>query len=246
MRWILHSAIFLFLTALTLVGGLAWLPAVWTRSKALGFPLIYGCLWLLTVWTAPLAGREPLPCFGETLRMQSPFYCVTLRHFVDQEMAQVATRAAGAVKAQYPDTVTLALDGGFAFTGLPLLPHLSHDDGEKLDFAFYYTDQQGDYLSGKTRSPLGYFAFESLDAENCPAAWPTLRWDFRWAQGLFPERLLEPDRTRALIVALEGDARVRKIFVEPPLAQRLGVSGDKIRFQGCRAARHDDHIHVQL
>lgn len=112
MRWILHSAIFLFLTALTLVGGLAWLAAVWTGRKALGFPLIYGCLWLLTVWAAPLAGREPLPCFGDTLRMQSPFYCITLRHFVDQEITQVATRAAGAVKAQHPDTVTLALDGG--------------------------------------------------------------------------------------------------------------------------------------
>jgi hypothetical protein len=39
---------------------------------------------------------------------------------------------------------------------------------------------------------------------------------------------------------------VAKIFVEPPLAAQLGLSDPKIRFQGCRAARHDDHIHIQL
>ena len=37
-----------------------------------------------------------------------------------------------------------------------------------------------------------------------------------------------------------------KVFIEPHLADRLGATGEKIRFQGCRAARHDDHIHVQL
>ncbi len=39
---------------------------------------------------------------------------------------------------------------------------------------------------------------------------------------------------------------VEKIFVEPHLAERLGVQADTIRFQGCRAARHDDHIHMQV
>ena len=38
-----------------------------------------------------------------------------------------------------------------------------------------------------------------------------------------------------------------KILLEPHLAHRLGVEGrPNIRFQGCRAARHDDHIHVQI
>lgn len=37
-----------------------------------------------------------------------------------------------------------------------------------------------------------------------------------------------------------------KILIEPHIPARLGVSSRAIRFQGCRAARHDDHIHNQI
>jgi hypothetical protein len=60
---------------------------------------------------------------------------------------------------------------------------------------------------------------------------------------------LEPMRTRVAvdwIVDHADDLAVDRIFIEPHLAQRLGVSSPLVRFQGCRAARHDDHIHVQL
>jgi murein endopeptidase len=53
-------------------------------------------------------------------------------------------------------------------------------------------------------------------------------------------------RIAALINLFTADPRVIKIFVEPPLATRFNLSDPKIRFQGCRAARHDDHIHIQL
>jgi hypothetical protein len=40
----------------------------------------------------------------------------------------------------FPGTTTLYLDGNFPFlNGFPLLPHLSHSDGRKLDIAFYYS-----------------------------------------------------------------------------------------------------------
>ncbi|MGL4321023.1 MAG: hypothetical protein ACRCS3_09185, partial [Paracoccaceae bacterium] len=65
-------------------------------------------------------------------------------------------------------------------------------------------------------------------------------------QGLWPDRPLDGPRTAALIRLLAADPRVAKVFVEPPLAAALGLSDPKIRFQGCRAARHDDHIHFQL
>lgn len=45
---------------------------------------------------------------------------------------------------------------------------------------------------------------------------------------------------------LSAEPRVMKIFVEPHLQRKLGAYDAKIRFQGCRAARHDDHIHFQL
>jgi hypothetical protein len=246
MRVIGHGLVVLALTVLTQLGGLAWLLALGFRRRVLVFVLGYAALWGTAQVAAPVFGRVPLPCGGEVLRAQSFVYCALMRNFVAPEMLAVAEDAAAAVAAEYPGTVTLALDGGFPFLdGMPLVPHLSHDDGEKLDFAFYYADPKG-YAPGMTASPLGYFAFER-GKEQCPAVWATLRWDMGWFQPLVRDFLtLEPDRTRALIRVLAADARVGKVFVEPPLAARLGVAGAKIRFQGCRAARHDDHVHVQL
>lgn len=246
LRVALHLTLITGLTILTQVGGLAWALALFVKRRVLAFTLIYAAFWVGAVTLAPLAGRVPLPCTGEPLRLQSPAYCLMLRHFVTPDLAAVAEDAAEAVAAAYPGTITLALDGSFPFLdGMPLLPHLSHDDGEKLDFAFYYAEDSR-YLPGQTRSPIGYWAFETLHIQNCPPAFPTLRWDLAWLQPLLPDRPLEPERTRTLLQTLLDDPRVGRIFVEPPLAQHLGVQGPSLGFQGCRAARHDDHIHIQL
>jgi hypothetical protein len=251
----LHLGAIAVLTMLSQLGGLAWAGAMLvSRRKGLRmqgfllvFGLFYGLIWGAAQVTAPAFGRVPLPCSGAPLRMQSPLYCALMRNFVTPELRDVAMDAAHAVAAEHPGTITLALDGSLPFLdGLPLFPHLSHDDGEKLDFAFFYADATG-YAPGQTASPLGYFAFERAGAEQCPPAFPTLRWDMGWFQPLVRKDLtLERDRTATLIRVLMQDPRVAKIFVEPPLASALGLSGDKLRFQGCRAARHDDHIHIQL
>jgi hypothetical protein len=171
-----------------------------------------------------------------------------MRNFVTPEMRSVAEDAAVRVAAAFPGTVTLALDGGFPFLpGFPLLPHLSHDDGEKLDFSYVYVGDSGGAAPGETRSALGYFAFETLDeTDSCPSVWLTMRWSLRWLQPILRNLKLEPDKTAALARAFLADPRVDKVFIEPPLAAKLGLLDPKLRFQGCRAARHDDHIHVQL
>lgn len=51
---------------------------------------------------------------------------------------------------------------------------------------------------------------------------------------------------RAALQWLGHDDRVGKVFIEPHLKVKFGAESEKVRFQGCRAARHDDHIHVQL
>ena len=246
MRWIGHLLFALVLTALTQLGGLAWLGAVALGRRWLSFPLLYAVLWGLAFVLAPLFGREALPCVGEPLRMQSPVYCVLMRNYVTPQMADVARDAARTVEAAHPGTVTLALDGNFPFvTGFPLPPHLSHDDGEKLDFAFYY-QEDGAYLPGRTRAPLGYFAFEALEESFCRPVWISMRWDMRLLQPLLPKWEVDVLRVRSLTGALVRDERVSKIFVEPPLMERWGLRHEKVRFQGCRASRHDDHLHVQL
>ena len=35
------------------------------------------------------------------------------------------------------------------------------------------------------------------------------------------------------------------IFIEPHLKNRLKIGNNRIRFHGCKAVRHDDHIHFQ-
>ena len=239
-----HALIFVVLTVVTQVGGLVWLASRLFRWPLVAFAVIYTGVWAGVQVTAPLLGRVPVPCRGEVLREQSVLYCALMRNFVVPELKAVAEGAAARVAAEHPGTVTLALDGGFPFAGFPLLPHLSHDDGEKLDLAFSYAGPEGEYVPGLTRSPIGYFAFEALEARDpCPPVWLTLRWSW---QVPLRDAHLDPARTSALVRAVLADARVGKVFLEPALAERLGLADPGLRFQGCRAARHDDHVHVQL
>lgn len=67
-----------------------------------------------------------------------------------------------------------------------------------------------------------------------------------WLQGLWPDYHLEPRRMAGALKLLSDDERVSKVFLEPHLKSRFQADSSKIRFQGCRAARHDDHIHLQL
>lgn len=246
MRYLGHALIILALTLLTQLGGVAWLIALRFRRKLLAFLVTYAAIWATAHPLAYLTGRVAIGCFDTPLRMQSSAFCLLMRNYVTPEMKSVATDAATALAKTYPDTVTLTLDGGFPLlSGMPLLPHLSHSDGKKLDFAFYY-QSDGQYLAGKTRSPIGYWAYELGNETTCPPAWVTGRWNMHALQSFWPNRPLEPVRTTLLIKNLLADPRVTKAFLEPRLATQLGLADPKLRFQGCRAARHDDHLHIQL
>jgi hypothetical protein len=245
-RLALNAVVFLALTLLTQLGGVAWLIAIQFRHFWIVFAFVYAAFWGAAYNLAPALGRTSIACFGTELRMQSPLYCLLMRNYVAPELLDVAQAAASTVAQNYPGTITLALDGSFPFfDGMPLMPHLSHDDGEKLDFAFYY-QANSQYLPATTRSPIGYWAFELDDETTCPPAWLTGRWNMRALQSLWPNRPLEAARTTLLVKTILANPRVTKAFLEPPLAAQLGLSDPKLRFQGCRAARHDDHLHIQL
>ncbi len=117
-----HATLFIALTLLTQLGGIAWLIALRFRRRLPVFLVAYAALWTLAYTTSP---RTALPCFGEPLRMQSPLYCVLMRNYVTPDLADVAKDAATQMATTHPGTITLALDGSFPFlTGFPLLPHL--------------------------------------------------------------------------------------------------------------------------
>ena len=245
-RFVFNASIVGLLTLVSQVGGIAWLIALLFKRRSLVFGGTYVALTVATLWIAPLFGRVPITCgSGGPLQMQSWVYCVLNRQYVTPELRAVARDLAFALDKEFPGTITLALDANFPYiSGFPLLPHLSHNDGRKLDIAFFYRNSVG-YVRSATRSPIGYFAFED-GPSNCPPKPLTLRWNLEWLQGFW--RKLEPDRNRmiATLKWLAEDRRIRKVFLEPHLLKQYPVKSSKIRFQGCRAARHDDHIHIQL
>jgi hypothetical protein len=260
------------LTLLTQIGGLVMLlvwglsrlalpraMGAWLRAaiNALLFVIAYAAISALVVPPlAALAARVPLPCRAQPDRAfaaGSVLICALNRHYVVPDLVVVLNELSGEIERAFPGTTTLFLDANFPFLNrFPLLPHLSHSDGRKLDLAFYYADAEGRYLPAVTRSPIGYWAFEqpsASDASPCAArSWLSLRWDLDFLQDKFPDRVLEPRRTSAALQWLlsEGSRfKVDRVFVEPYLAARLGVASPALGFQGCRAARHDDHIHIQ-
>lgn len=266
-RVLLHALAIAFLTILTQVGGLIWLLALLVRhflplpsrlALLLLFFGLYATATIVIQQLAPLTGRVALSCFARhdsALAVRSPFYCALNRNYVTPELASIAMSFADHMARTFPGTKTLALDANFPFLhGFPLIPHLSHDDGRKLDLAFYYQDGSGKFRNGETRSPLAYFAFQQpVTGSPLPCAgrdrWLTLRWDMAWLQWVFHDWQLEPQRMREALRWLSNEGQshgIGKILIEPHIPASLGVSSSIVRFQGCRAARHDDHIHIQL
>ena len=246
LRFVVDAVLVMLLTLVTQIGGLAWLISRFFKRSKLAFCGLYLLMSVSASLIAPLFGRVALSCGGDgPLKVQSWAYCAANRNYVTPEMADVLHDAAAAMDERFPDVQVVVLDANFPFLdGFPLPPHLSHDDGEKADLAFFYRDETG-YLPGKTRSPIGYFAFEQ-GPTDCPSQARSMRWDLDFLQPFWTDDQLEPDRMREILRILSKDDRVGKIFIEPHLVTQLGVSHPKIRFQGCRAARHDDHIHLQL
>ena len=250
-----RGAVALVLTALSFVGGLAYLFALLFRRRVLAFLLFYcvfSALLLGAQWLAMDKGensRIPRSSVSfmthSILRPASPLYPILHRDWASPELRNIAMDLGRHMQTQFPGTITTTLDAGFPFSSLPLLPHLSHDDGEKLDLSLWWQDETGKYLPGKSKSPIGYWGYAS-GPTNCPQTWKDLRWDMAWLQSILPNYTLDKPRTRAALVWLANDPRVSKILVEPHILATLKLSHPKLKFQGCRAARHDDHIHIQL
>ncbi|WP_282607189.1 hypothetical protein [Pelagibius sp. Alg239-R121] len=260
------------LTLLTQVGGLVlWftlgIDAIISRrrynarklSMLAIFTILYGFSTVIIVPTAaPLFGRVALNCFADG---QHPYeansfaYCALNRHYVAPVTKQVLEQVSNQMARTHPGTLVSYLDAGFPFDlGIPLLPHLSHKDGRKLDLAFFYKSRPtGVSISKGGAWFIGYWAFAPawnlLRSEPVSPNDGFLRWRFDWLQWSFADSELDQMRTGDLIRILSQGPisdRVQKIFLEPYLAKHLNVQNSKIRFAGWNAARHDDHLHFQV
>ena len=145
------------------------------------------------------------------------------------------------------------LDANFPFINkFPLLPHLSHNDGKKIDISLVYETQNG-IITNKQKSVSGYGVFEAPKENEYDQINKCIRENFLYD---FPKHLtfgkinkkivFSEKGTKKLIKNILKSSDVGKIFIEPHLKNRINLKNQKIRFHGCGAVRHDDHIHIEL
>lgn len=253
-RVALHLMAIVLLTVLTQVGGACYaagLAAAAGRGARAGILVgltLYGALTVgILPSVAPRWGRVALPC--DLAGTASPaaaslLYCALNRHYGTPDVAAAMQRIAGAMDRRHPGSVVTYLDAGFPLPlQMPLIPHLSHRDGRAIDLALFY--------DGRARAgawPVGYFAFApaaSGEAAVCSRPGP-LRWSVDWLQPLFAGTRLDHQRTADLVLLAVADPAVSRALLHPGLASALGIGSGKLRFAGCHAARHDDHLHLVI
>lgn len=215
-------------------------PARWAVTLGSVFAYVAFIVLVLPLLAAPL-DRVPLPCAGDgPLAPRSLLFCLANRSYVRTALRDEAMAIAEDVRAHDADATVFYLDGAFPFGG-PILPHLSHGDGRRLDLALAF--------AGGTGSPIGYLGYAPLAAGEAPACAPSAidrRWDLDALQPLFGPPILDVPRTALILRAAVGRPGVGRVLIEPHVERALGVRSSEIQFQGCRAARHDDHMHLEL
>lgn len=202
--------------------------------------------------------RTPLPFFPtdeNPIKPASIIYCLSNRHYVSPEIKNMLIYVSKEMRKIDDSFKIVYMDANFPFLkGFPLLPHLSHNDGKKIDLAFIYKDSERKLIN-KSISILGYGICEEPNAEefNQPIQCENQGYiQYNLIKKITCQRkkkkyTFDLELNSIYIKLLSQNKSVEKIFIEPHLKQRLGlVSFDKIRFHGCGAVRHDDHIHVQI
>jgi hypothetical protein len=210
---------------------------------------------IVPVIAKPL-GRVPLP-LTETNHLQplNILTCFLNRNYVRPELKQTAFEVANQMNDKFPGTTTNYLDANFPFIDkFPLIPHLSHNDGKKLDLSFCYRDNKTNEPTNECPSFIGYgICEEPRPNEKNTADFCADKgyWQYSFmtkviSQDNKQDLTFDSDKTRELVNLFATQPTIGKIFIEPHLKTRLNLTSDKIRFHGCQAVRHDDHIHIQL
>ena len=254
------SYLFLFIlfSAITQIGGITLLLSLLISKKIkrnfngkrliifLSSYLLF--TFILVPNIAPIFGREKIK-FGKPTN----YLTVLLnRNYVKSELNTLLNTISQL--AHYENKDIHYLDANFPFfDGFPLLPHLSHKDGKKLDLSLVYETPDGT-ISNKQKSFSGYGVFEGPKAGE-PNQISKCK-DVGYSQYDYTKYLtfgsinndlhFSEKGTKLLVETILQFDNIEKIFIEPHLKQRLKLNHPKIRYHGCRAVRHDDHIHIQI
>lgn len=257
LKLIAHILFIILLTTLTQVGGLIWILALvisqkTKKRKYMVFPLLYLTFNLIIV--PPLAktfGKERLPVLNQELKPRNWIYPLLFRNYVVPKLKVELENAAKVLFITQNTTITY-LDANFPFfNDFPLLPHLSHNDGKKIDISFMYLNKERK-TTDKKPSVSGYGVYTNTE-NNSTSKYCINKgyWQYDITKyvsfGKINDLTLDKEKTKLLIKQLLANTSTQKIFIEPHLKQTLGLANEpKIRFHGCQAVRHDDHIHLEI
>ncbi|AXT49990.1 hypothetical protein D1818_03790 [Aquimarina sp. BL5] len=257
------ALIIIFLTLFTQVGGVIYLIIELIVKRTIkNYRLIKASVFMVTYliitfvivpYLAPAFGREKIKN-SDLIEACTLFTILSNRNYVTPELNVSLLKIAKIISKKHSNIKLIYLDANFPFMdGFPLPPHLSHNDGKKIDVSFIYTNNKRT-LTNQKPALLGYGVYEGPNPgeyDQIKACKKKGYWQYDFAKyltlGISNNQLkLSEKATKDLLLAIVNQQNVGKVFIEPHLESRLGVENPKIRFHGCQAVRHDDHIHLQL
>ena len=263
MKILLHILIFAFLTIITQLGGVIYLISVLAikknaKKRGLKRIVLFVGIYLFSTFiiipnVAPLLGREKIK-ETEFLEAHSFFYKLANRNYVKPELNRTIVKIAAEYGSQNRGMKMIYLDANFPFIDkFPLLPHLSHNDGKKMDISLIYETKNGE-LTNRKPSVSGYGIYEgpaTVEYNQTTYCKKNGYWQYDFSKHLTlgainKEILFSEKGTRKLVKLILNENSIDKLFIEPHLKKRLNLTNRKVRFHGCQAVRHDDHIHFQL
>ncbi len=263
MKKIKGFVIFLFLTLISQIGGVVYLLSASIAKRVntsfrfkkivIFIPVYFIFTFLLVPLIAPLFGREKV-VNNACIKPVSCYIVLLNRNYVTSEMNELLLNVSEKLNCQKTGIQLRYLDACFPFiNGFPLLPHLSHNDGKKIDLSLVYENANGEIIN-KSKSNSGYGVFVSRKPNEFNLA--ELAKINGYIQYDYPKYLtfgkinkelrFSEKGTKSLLKAILEEENIGKIFIEPNLKKRMNLSDKRIRFQGFGSVRHDDHIHIQL
>lgn len=261
MKTVLRIILFSFLTVLTQIGGIVYLFSVyisskWNKKFKLKTFTIFICLYffstlLIVPEIAPFFGREKVK-HSDIIQPTNYMTVLLNRNYVRPKLNELLAQTSKALKDA---GITIHyLDANFPFiNNFPLLPHLSHNDGKKIDLSLIYENENG-MISNEQRSISGYGVFENPKPSEFNQIEKCLNGGY--FQYDYPKYMTLGQINTHLIFSKKGTAQLinsilrnqelEKLFIEPHLKSRMDLNHPKIRYHGCKAVRHDDHVHIQI
>lgn len=175
-------------------------------------------------------GRVPLPYFHPQLKPLNYLTPLMNRHYVEKDLYDLLIDSSTILNQKYPNSIVAYMDANFPFiNNFPLLPHLSHNDGKKVDLTFLYrkiNNQQA--INRKAKSWIGYGGIEHpfKGEENTTTICEKKGfWQYDLLRKVTPMIFgakieIDEKRTKLLIETLANHPQTGKIFIEPFLKSR--------------------------